>query len=122
MAVQTSSEATVGEDARRLLHSSEAVAQVGDHGRLLWGSPTSRRCEGIADVDSAHSRGGRRHARELVVDFSNALDLCDSLTRLRASIEARLDGHSHLGRGSGGTTWALARRCGSKLTADWPAR
>jgi hypothetical protein len=35
----------------------------------------------FADVNSAHSRVGRHHIRELVGDFSNALDLCDSLRR-----------------------------------------
>jgi hypothetical protein len=54
----------------------------------------ARRCERVANVDSVHNRGGRRQVCELVGDFSNALDLCDSLivdgfsTRLGARLEA----------------------------------
>ena len=64
-----------------VLVSREAVAQVRDHGRLLSDSPTACRAERVADIDSALSRGGRRHVRELVGNFSNALDICDRLTR-----------------------------------------
>ena len=37
------------------------------------------RCERTDDADCAYGRGGRRHVRELVGDFSNVLDLCDTL-------------------------------------------
>ena len=46
-----------------------------------------------ADVDSAHSRAGWLRIRELVGDFSNAFDLCDSHTRKRKPLRRRLAGH-----------------------------
>jgi len=55
----------------RLSHKSASAAVCCDF--------SNGQCEGVADVDSAHRRGGRRHVCDLVVDLSNALDLCDSL-------------------------------------------
>jgi hypothetical protein len=74
----------------RLSHKSAATAVCC---RILqW--PADARAFGR--VDSPHSRVGRHHIRELVGDFSNALDLCDSLRPkrrpARRAVQIRADG------------------------------
>src|SRR3954452_3496628 len=66
---------------RALSRSREAVAQVRDQEPPLAHPPTARRCDGVAVLESARSRGGRRQVRDLIGDMSNAVDLCNSLTR-----------------------------------------